>query len=57
MMFKMLGGVNVVPLCINPRSTADKTVEAILDLIYYYKAVNLEDIKGPECFTIERALH
>ena len=41
MMFKLLGNVNVVPVCINARKTPEKTIEAILDLIHLYRAVNL----------------
>jgi malic enzyme len=41
MIFKYLGGVEVVPVCINPRESPEETIEAILDLIYFYKAVNL----------------
>lgn len=55
-MFKVLGGVNVVPVCINKRKTHQETVEAILDVASYFKAINLEDIKAPECFFVERSL-
>ena len=27
-----------------------------MDLTYYFKAINLEDIKAPECFKIESSL-
>lgn len=41
MLFKLLGDANVVPVCINRRKTPELAVEAILDLIHLYKAVNL----------------
>ena len=55
-LFKSLGGVNVVPVCINKRMTSKAAIEAILDLTSYFKAINLEDIKAPECFDIETGL-
>lgn len=56
LLFKVLGGVNVVPICINKRKTYEQSVEAILDVASYFKAINLEDIKAPDCFHIEREL-
>lgn len=56
LLFKVLGGVNVVPICINKRKTYQETIEAILDVASYFKAINLEDIKAPECFFVERGL-
>lgn len=31
-------------------------MEAILDVASFFKAINLEDIKAPDCFHIEREL-
>lgn len=56
LLFQALGGVNIVPICINKRKTPEETVEAILDLTSYYKSINLEDIRAPECFVIEETL-
>lgn len=56
LLFKVLGGVNVVPICINKRKTHQEAVEAILDVASYFKAINLEDIKAPDCFYIEKIL-
>lgn len=50
LLFKVLGDVNVVPVCINKRKTPGEAVEAILDLLHSYEAINLEDFKAPECF-------
>lgn len=52
LLFKLLGDVDVVPLCIRKRPTVEKSVEAILDLLYHYEAINLEDFAAPECFKI-----
>ena len=56
LLFRSLGGANVVPICINKRKTPKEAIEAILDLTSYFKAINLEDIAAPECFEIERTL-
>lgn len=56
LLFKVLGGVNVVPICINRRNTHEEAIEAILDVASYFKAINLEDIKAPDCFHIEQGL-
>ena len=56
LLFRSLGGANVVPICINKRKSPEEAVEAILDLTSYFKAINLEDIKAPECFAIENGL-
>ncbi len=47
LLFKLLGNVNVVPICIDKRPSVDETIEAILDVASYFKAINLEDIKSP----------
>jgi malate dehydrogenase (oxaloacetate-decarboxylating) len=52
----MLGGVEVVPFCMYPRKTAQEEVEAIANTVANFLAVNLEDIKAPECFDIEEGL-
>lgn len=41
LLFKVLGGVNIVPICINERKTYQDTVEAILDIASGFKAINL----------------
>lgn len=52
MIFRAFGGVQVVPVCINPRYNTNDTISAILDLVYLFKAINLEDFRSPECFSI-----
>lgn len=41
LLFKLLGDVDVVPVCIKKRKTAEESVSAILDLLSHYKAINL----------------
>lgn len=52
MLFKMLGGVNAVPLCIKSKSVS-QTIELISALEPSFGGINLEDIKAPECIEIE----
>lgn len=53
--FKLFGGVDIVPFCIDENDP--KKFVRICELISpIYSIVNLEDIKSPECFYIEPAL-
>ena len=54
-LFKEFGGVDAYPICVNSLNSADiiKTVQLISD---GFGGINLEDIKAPECFDIEREL-
>lgn len=54
-LFKEFGGVDAYPICIDSLNPADiiKTVQLIQD---GFGGINLEDIKAPECFDIEREL-
>ena len=54
-LFKEFGGVDAYPICVNTLNAADviKTVQLIAD---GFGGINLEDIKAPECFDIEREL-
>ncbi|MCL2002607.1 MAG: NADP-dependent malic enzyme [Oscillospiraceae bacterium] len=54
-LFKELGGVDAVPLCIRSRD-ADEIVETVRLLSGSFGGVNLEDISAPRCFDIERRL-
>lgn len=47
LLFKLLGDVEVVPLCIHQRKNASKAVKAIMNILGHYEAINLEDIKAP----------
>lgn len=54
-LFKQLGGVDLVPLCILEKNPAKfrLIVERVAPI---FNAINLEDIKAPECFEIEKPL-
>ncbi|MCC2656490.1 MAG: NADP-dependent malic enzyme [Panacagrimonas sp.] len=54
-LFKKFAGIDVFDIEINERDP-DKLVEIIAALEPTFGGVNLEDIKAPECFYIERAL-
>jgi len=54
-LFKKFAGIDVFDIEIN-ESDPDKLVEIIASLEPTFGGVNLEDIKAPECFTIERKL-
>ena len=60
-LFKNFADVDVFPLCVNARKEDGKTdVEKVIEIAKAveptYGGVNLEDIKAPECFTIEERL-
>lgn len=54
-LFKKFAGVDVFDIEINERDP-DKLVEIIASLEPSFGGINLEDIKAPECFQIERRL-
>lgn len=54
-MFKMLAGIDCMPLCLN-QSDPDALVDTVLSLEPTFGAFNLEDIRAPECFHISRRL-
>jgi len=54
-LFKSLGGVDAVPLCVRTKD-ADEFVHAVSLLLGSFGGVNLEDISAPRCFEIERKL-
>jgi malate dehydrogenase (oxaloacetate-decarboxylating) len=54
-LFKLFGGTNVMPLCIQEKNT--EIFNSIVQKISKsFCAINLEDIKAPECFEIESKL-
>ena len=55
LLFKLLGGVDVIPFCIDPVSEKEE-IELITQTISNFMAVNLEDIKAPGCFAVEEGL-
>ncbi|HYL32847.1 MAG TPA: NADP-dependent malic enzyme, partial [Stellaceae bacterium] len=54
-LFKKFAGIDVFDIEINERDP-DKLVEVIAALEPTFGGINLEDIKAPECFTIEEKL-
>ena len=56
LLFKFLGGVDVIPFCINPSANVSHQIELIKNTISNFMAVNLEDIKAPQCFDVEESL-
>lgn len=55
LLFKTFGDVDAYPICVNT-SDVDKIVEIVELLAPSFGGVNLEDIKGPQCFEIEGKL-
>ncbi len=55
LLFKELGGVDAVPLCIRSKDV-DDIVNTVALLAGSFGGVNLEDISAPRCFEIERRL-
>lgn len=54
-LFKLLGGVDAIPLCIDTQDS-DKIIETVRLLQGSFGGINLEDIAAPRCFYIEQAL-
>jgi malate dehydrogenase (oxaloacetate-decarboxylating)(NADP+) len=54
-LFKKFAGIDVFDIEIN-ESNPDKFVDIVASLEPTFGGINLEDIKAPECFYIERAL-
>jgi malate dehydrogenase (oxaloacetate-decarboxylating) len=55
LLFKVFGGVNAVPICLDAREV-DDIVETVVRLAPSFGGINLEDISAPRCFAIERLL-
>lgn len=54
-LFKSLGGVDAVPLCLKTQDSKE-IVKIVQALEKSFSGVNLEDISAPRCFDIEREL-
>ena len=54
-LFKTFGNVDAFPICLDTQDS-DKVVEVVKLLEPTFGAINLEDIKAPECFYIEEKL-
>ena len=55
LLFKIYGGIDVFDIEVNEKDPA-KFVEAVKAIAPTFGGINLEDIKAPECFEIERRL-
>ena len=55
MLFKLLGGLDAIPLSIGTNDP-EKIVETVRLLQHNFAGINLEDIAAPNCFLIEQEL-
>ncbi|MBP3227713.1 MAG: NADP-dependent malic enzyme [Bacteroidaceae bacterium] len=55
LLFKIYGGIDVFDVEVNEKDP-DKFVEVVKAIAPTFGGINLEDIKAPECFEIERRL-
>jgi malate dehydrogenase (oxaloacetate-decarboxylating)(NADP+) len=55
-LFKKFAGIDVFDLEINEKNDLDKLVDIIASLEPTFGGINLEDIKAPDCFYVERKL-
>ncbi len=55
LLFKIYGGVDVFDIEVNEKDP-EKFIEAVKAIAPTFGGINLEDIKAPECFEIERRL-
>ena len=54
-LFKAFGGVDAFPICLDTKDI-NKIVETVKLMEPTFGGINLEDIKAPECFEIEKRL-
>ena len=54
-LFKRFGGVDAFPICIDAK-TPDEVIAAVKAIAPTFGGINLEDVKSPDCFEIERVL-
>lgn len=54
-LFKAFGGVDAFPICLDTKDV-NKIVETVKLMEPTFGGINLEDIKAPECFEIEKKL-
>jgi malate dehydrogenase (oxaloacetate-decarboxylating) len=54
-LFKQFGGIDAYPLCVDA-STVEEMVAIGRAIAPTFGGINLEDVKAPECFEIERRL-
>ena len=54
-LFKEFGGVDAFPICLDTQDE-DEIVETVKRIAPVFGGINLEDIKAPRCFDVERRL-
>lgn len=54
-LFKELGGVDAVPICLATQDT-EQIISSVKNIAPTFGGINLEDISAPRCFEIERRL-
>lgn len=54
-LFKEFGGVDAVPICLDTKDT-EEIIETVKRIAPAFGGINLEDIRAPKCFEIERRL-
>jgi len=54
-LFKIYGGIDAYPLCINTKDT-EEIIQTIKLMSGSWAGINLEDISAPRCFEIEKRL-
>ncbi|MCY6483392.1 NAD-dependent malic enzyme [Clostridium aestuarii] len=54
-LFKAFAGVDAFPICLDTKDV-DKIIETVKIMEPSFGGINLEDIKAPECFEIEKRL-
>jgi malate dehydrogenase (oxaloacetate-decarboxylating) len=54
-LFKSLGGVDAVPICLDTKDT-EEIIRTVKHIAPFFGGINLEDISAPRCFEIEQRL-
>lgn len=54
-LFKKFGGVDAFPICVNTQDN-EEIIKLVKNISPVFGGINLEDIKAPRCFEIERRL-
>ena len=54
-LFKELGGINAVPICLDTQDT-EEIIQTVRNIAPAFGGINLEDISAPRCFEIESRL-
>ena len=56
LLFKAFADIDAFPICLDTKN-ADEIVETVVRLAPVFGGINLEDIRAPRCFEVERRLH